>query len=532
MWEKIDFKFFQAYMPPVDNERYQQIFDVCKIFSLKILANNTSYVKLEDGTINYSYDIYEVLLNMWTAIQQGKRIDEVYTPIECEFNWREQIPDIFKNLNASKQDSGQAKIFYSVVTAVSGVKAEEPLHVIVPGAGPMEYGWSYTAVAMLLTDRGCTGRFDLYDPLAEEVEKMVGNFKFTYHKRTAPRDYPDTVTHVVDDTFPSAISLRLLNKLVTKGVVVSTKASVRQADSRLNSEAVLHRLPGKMFMQPFYNGNERRMVYNYRPEYGMRKQHICNCYDCAKMAQHPLNEEEWHHAIGFGVRPCFSVKGKTLINQAYAYYTGRKTMIDIIKEPLETIPKLTKYLRTLETRVTEEVHSIVERTKKKTEYYALTNFSAGQSKPVSEIVLPCIVKPEVSSNIIRAAFHGKKIVKTAQCFYVTETSVEQLIEEHYTGEFKVNLSGIPEAKARIIVTSQHKPDTLLINGHKYGFVVETFYSTRKEAFDNYHGRHVYEATPCIGEKSWVLKLLSLKKEVNLDHFYRPKGGTLSNSSNF
>jgi hypothetical protein len=506
MWEKIDVKFFQAYMPPEDYKHKTLISDVCKMFSLKAIRNNTSGVMLEDNTQLISYQIYDVLMNLWDAMTAGKRIDEVWYDREMPPNWREVVPSIFKNMAGTGIESGQAKIFYSVVTAVASVEDGQDLHLAVPGAGSIEYGWSYTAVAMILTDRGCKGRIDLYDPIAEPGERTVGNFLLTYFKRVVPREFESSVTHVLDDTFPSAIAFRTLERLVSKGVIVSTKTNVQLAESRLNTEALIHKLPGQLFNQPFYKGSERRMVYNFKPRYVTRRQHQCNCFDCLKMAESLLVEEEWHHVIGFGVRPCFPVKGRTLINQAYGYYTGRKTELDMVKEPLETLPKLTKYVKTLQRYAMERVNSLVERKKgKKTEYFAMTNFSMTQEINVKEIKLPCIVDSDVPLSMIRLAFEAK-VIKTPQCYYVSESDSSMVVEQAYTGRFDVELTDEPRMKAVVFVYSVHTPLQLFINQVERKFRLITQYTDRRVAHQMYSGRNVYEAEPKISDKVWILKI--------------------------
>jgi hypothetical protein len=425
MFDRIDPNFFAAYMPPPTHNMFTLARNVLKIFYMDRKTCNSSSVIVADGTRVISFQIYDILMRLWRGMQDGCRIDEVKDVPPFVPNWYEVIPDFYKSMGGSKTQNGQAKIMYSVIAATTSVPDGSACHIVVPGAGMQEYGWSYNAIAMILSDRQCHGRMDLYDPIGQNGTKVVGKFTLNFFAEKVPTVFAKSVTHILDDTFPSAVNLKAVAKAIDDGVVVSMKTNVQQIGSRLNNEVILHKAPLRLFQQPFYNGSERRVVYNYKPRQVRRNLSSCCCYDCLKTQSHPIIEEEWHHLIGFGVKPCFAVKGREMIASAYGFYTGRKRPEELIDLPLTSLPKMTKYLATLPRVTTPEISHLEEkillnRGREARELWCVDNHRGADHVLAYSVELPLMVSKIENTELVRKYFSKAQILETDSFLYVTK----------------------------------------------------------------------------------------------------------------
>lgn len=461
---------------------------------------NSSGVQVKDGTWIVSYEIFEVLMKLWEAIQRGCKVHEVQEAPEFVSNWYEVIPSIFKNLADSDKENGQAKILYSVIVATSSVEDNSECHIVVPGAGTLAYGWSYTAMAMLLSQRGCHGSFDLYDPDTKDLTKIVQGFTMNYYKDVAPQALLDSVTHILDDTFPSAVPLRVITKALAKGVVVSVKANVQKPDSRLNNETQFHQYPLQVFQQPFYSGHERRVVYNYKPRQITRNLVSCTCYNCLKMSAHPLVEEEWHHLIGFGVRPCFAVKGKSLIVKAYGFYTGRRAAHELMNYDLCEIPKLNKYLNTLPQVVTPIISGLVEhKLNDKMELWCNNNSLGTVPKRVSEVFPPFIISVKENYPLLRQYYPEYVYVETRDFIYVGNSKVIPDFD-NVQKAFDIDIKAIPKG-AVFLVYSDKEPEIVMINSREVRFDLVGKYKSYALLMEHHANDRKFEMRPKLNTAS-------------------------------
>jgi len=335
MFLEISTAFLALYVPSdttfVDATLYQAL----RVFSPALKGCTTSYARFHDGTIAVSQDIHNAVWRLHAAITRGVMINKTsdadvppWTP-----NWCAGIPSFFKKLKGSPQDCGQAKIFYSVIVALSGVENRKDLVICVPGCGSQDLGWSYPAAAALLTGRGCSGRFELYDPLTVNATVTVGNFTLCYSSKTVST-VADDVTHVIDDTWPSCMETGAILKAIERKVVVSVKANLCAVSSPFSSLVAMTRSPVRVFSQPYFSGSEQRAVYNYRAPKISRQLRGCYCANCLRSQDHPIVDEVMHHMVGFGVRPCFSFPGRQLMQAAYPIISGR------VKDLRSVLPNL------------------------------------------------------------------------------------------------------------------------------------------------------------------------------------------------
>jgi hypothetical protein len=417
-------------------------------------------------------------------------------------------------MGSAAKDNGQAKIFYSVVTTASSVPENSKVHVVIPGAGSLQYGWSYTALAMLLSQRGCSGKMDLYDPDTENCVKVVGNFAMNYYAEKAPKDFSDTVTHVMDDTWPSALSIRAVVKLVAQGAVVSMKANVQVAANKLTNEASIYKLPCQIFHQPFYSGAERRIVYNYKPRPVVRSLHSCSCYDCLKMQRHPLLEEEWHHLVGFGVRPCSPVSGRDMIQTAYPYYTGQRDFsVDATTFDLKQLPKINKYLATLEGNITPRLTTFEERitgngSNEVRELWCSRADKGTVRYKLDPGLMPFIVANE-SVNLVRGYLHADYFSTDSFTYVSPFASVQRrpglVGPQVYTTEFSGNKKG-----SLYLAYGENRPQRVFVRGREVSFHVINQYANRDKAYSMLGRSIVCELSPPGGGHVWALQLCEIE----------------------
>jgi len=319
MFETIEAGFLALYGPLNNDEQrelYQRVF---RIFVARDYSFTTSGVRWDDNTFVVSFEIHEVLWRLFLAIERGVSVTDI-DPVDIpQFtaNWYERVPGIFKKYGKTI-DNGQAKIFYSVMLAISTLRDEKNLHIFVSGSGRTDQGWSYSAAAEYLSKRGCSGRFELWDLLTETKNSQVGNFAMDYHQGYVPA-IPETATHVLDDTWPCVLKPQEIKKAVDRGVVITAKIVLNAV---VSGSVMRARLPARIFTQPFHSGWERRIVYNYRaPKTGVPVVG-CTCSDCLKRQEHFIGEEGEHHIFGMGVKPCFPVPGYNLLRECYPFKAG------------------------------------------------------------------------------------------------------------------------------------------------------------------------------------------------------------------
>jgi hypothetical protein len=319
MFDLIEATFLSIYGPHMTDSKRDLYAKVFRIFAVRDYTWMSSGVRWPDGTYCVSFEIHEVMWRLYRAIERGVSVsDVVETEIpEWTSNWYERIPGMFKRYGKG-EDNGQAKIFYSVMLALSGLRDQKDLHIFVPGSGRMTQGWSYSAAAELLTQHGCSGRFELWDLLAEESNGQIGNFTMDYHKGYVP-PIPETATHVLDDTYPCVLEPRQVKKAVERGVVVTAKIVLT---SPAYGMLMRDRIPSRIFSQPFYSGYEKRIVYNYRPPKVTAPPVGCSCPSCLKRQEHYIGEEGEHHVFGMGVVPCYSLPGYNLLKECYPFRAG------------------------------------------------------------------------------------------------------------------------------------------------------------------------------------------------------------------
>jgi len=340
MFELIDAGFLALYGPASGDPDRDMISSVMRIFASKDYSFTTSGVRWDDRTFAVSMDIHKVLHKLYLAIQRGVCITDVpdkdVPPFS--FNWHERVPSMFKRY-AAGQDNGQAKIFFSVMVALSALEGKSNLHIFVPGSGSMEQGWSYSAAAEYLTRKKNSGIFELWDPLAVDTTGQIGNFSLNYHKGKAP-EIPLTATHVLDDSYPCVLQPRQVVAAVERNVVVSVKMRL---DGYARGSIVPFRLPSRIFSQPFYYGAEKRVVYNYKPPIKLTPNPGCFCSDCLKRSEHYVSEDVEHHIFGLGIRPCYPLPGYQLLKECYPFRSGH--VVDYATSLLRMPPNMLQRFR-------------------------------------------------------------------------------------------------------------------------------------------------------------------------------------------
>jgi len=103
------------------------------------------------------------------------------------------------------------------------------------------------------------------------------------------------------------------------------------------------RLPARIFSQPFYTGNEKRVVYNYTQPIQRVPLSGCFCPDCLKRQEHYVGEDVEHHLFGMGVRPCYALPGYQLLRECYPFRSGH--VVDYSLSLLNMPPNVLKRFR-------------------------------------------------------------------------------------------------------------------------------------------------------------------------------------------